>query len=140
VKQNKNKYIITTSMKKITSLLLLCLAGYFGIINKAHAQSNATPVPIYEKQIDIPNTLTPQQKLLLSLPFVESTENSFDFKKFTIDMENWIKANVITIEKLDSASKDLISNKKFEELANVLIKMGHFKEISSNKNKGGKHE
>lgn len=139
-KQNKNKHITLTSMKKITTSLLLFLMGFLGLASQVNAQSNAMLVPTYQKQSDMPNKITPEDKLLKQLPMVVINENGTDLALFESEMNKWMVKKPSIINQLDKAIIDLINQKQFEKLANILIEKEHYKEIALINYKGGKHE
>ena len=88
----------------------------------------------------MPKRLSPEQKLLLQLPIVVINENGTDLKLFESEMKLWVDKNPIILKQLDKATIELINQKQFESLSNILIEMNHSKEIALINYKGGKHE
>lgn len=127
-------------MKKITTILVLFFIGFFGLVNKAKAQSDAILVPTYQNRSEMPTRLSPAKKLLKQLPIVVINENGTDLALFESEMKLWLVKNPIVKSKLEKSVIDLIDNKQFNDLANILIEMGQSKELSLANNKGGNHE
>jgi hypothetical protein len=127
-------------MKKITTILVLFFIGFFGLVNKAKAQSDAILVPTYQNRSEMPTRLSPAKKLLKQLPIVVINENGTDLALFESEMKLWLVKNPIVKSKLEKSVIDLIDNKQFNDLANILIEMGQSKELSLADYKGGKHE
>jgi hypothetical protein len=127
-------------MKKMTTSLLLFLLGFFGLVNQVKAQSNPILVPTYQSQTEMPPKTKPAQKLLKQLPLVVINENGADFTLFESEMNQWKVKNPSVLNQLDKSVIDLINEKKYEKLAEMLIEMGHSKELSIVKYKGGKDE
>jgi len=127
-------------MKKITTILVLFFIGFFGLVNKAKAQSDAIIVPTYQNRAEMPTRLSPAKKLLKQLPMVVINENGTDLSLFESEMKLWLVKNQIVKSKLEKSVIDLIDNEQFNDLANILIEMGQSKELSLANNKGGNHE
>ncbi len=127
-------------MKKITTILVLFFIGFFGLVNKAKAQSDAILVPTYQNRSEMPTRLSPAKKLLKQLPIVVINENGTDLALFESEMKLWLVKNPIVKSKLEKSVIDLIDNEQFNDLANILIEMGQSKELSLADYKGGKHE
>ena len=127
-------------MKKITTRLMLFLIGFLGLTNQVNAQTNAILVPTYQNQSEMPLKMTPAQKLLRQLPMVVINENGTDLELFKSEMNKWTAKNPSILKQLDQSVIDLINQKQFEELAEILIEMEHFKEVALINDKGGKHE
>ena len=127
-------------MKKITTSLLLFLLGFLGLENQANAQSDAILVPTYQNRSEMPAKMKPEQKMLKQLPMVVINENGTDLALFESEMIGWITKNPGIKSQLEKSVIDLIDKKQFTELANMLIEMGHSKELSIANYKGGKHE
>jgi hypothetical protein len=127
-------------MKKITTILVLFFIGFFGLVNKAKAQSDAILVPTYQNRSEMPTRLSPAKKLLKQLPMVVINENGTDLSLFESEMKLWLVKNQIVKSKLEKSVIDLIDNEQFNDLANILIEMGQSKELSLANNKGGNHE
>ena len=127
-------------MKKITTILVLFFIGFFGLVNKVKAQSDAILVPTYQNRSEMPTRLSPAKKLLKQLPIVVINENGTDLALFESEMKLWLVKNPIVKSKLEKSVIDLIDNKQFNDLANILIEMGQSKELSLADYKGGKHE
>jgi hypothetical protein len=127
-------------MKKITTILVLFFIGFFGLVNKAKAQSDAVLVPTYQNRSEMPTRLSPAKKLLKQLPMVVINENGTDLSLFESEMKLWLVKNQIVKSKLEKSVIDLIDNEQFNDLANILIEMGQSKELSLANNKGGNHE
>ena len=127
-------------MKKITTILVLFFIGFFGLVNKAKAQSDAILVPTYQNRSEMPTRLSPAKKLLKQLPIVVINENGTDLALFESEMKLWLVKNPIVKSKLEKSVTDLIDNEQFNDLANILIEMGQSKELSLANNKGGNHE
>jgi hypothetical protein len=127
-------------MKKITTSLLFFLMGFLGLANQANAQSNAILVPTYQNQSEMPPKMKPEQKMLKQLPLVVINENGTDLALFESEMNQWSVKNPSILNQLDKTIIDLINQKQFEKLAEILIEMEHFKEIALINYKGGKHE
>jgi hypothetical protein len=127
-------------MKKITTILVLFFIGFFGLVNKAKAQSDAILVPTYQNRSEMPTRLSPAKKLLKQLPIVVINENGTDLALFESEMKLWLVKNPIVKSKLEKSVIDLIDNEQFNDLANILIEMGQSKELSLANNKGGNHE
>ena len=127
-------------MKKITTILVLFFIGFFGLVNKAKAQSDAILVPTYQNRSEMPTRLSPAKKLLKQLPIVVINENGTDLALFESEMKLWLVKNPIVKSKLEKSVTDLIYNEQFNDLANILIEMGQSKELSLANNKGGNHE
>jgi hypothetical protein len=127
-------------MKKITTILVLFFIGFFGLVNKAKAQSDAILVPTYQNRSEMPTRLSPAKKLLKQLPMVVIHENGPDLSLFESEMKLWLVKNQIVKSKLEKSVIDLIDNEQFNDLANILIEMGQSKELALANNKGGNHE
>jgi hypothetical protein len=127
-------------MKKITTILVLFFIGFFGLVNKVKAQSDAILVPTYQNRSEMPTRLSPAKKLLKQLPMVVINENGTDLSLFESEMKLWLVKNQIVKSKLEKSVIDLIDNEQFNDLANILIEMGQSKELSLANNKGGNHE
>jgi hypothetical protein len=127
-------------MKKITTILVLFFIGFFGLVNKAKAQSDAILVPTYQNQSEMPSKTRPEQKLLKQLPMVVINENGPDLTLFESEMIQWTLKNPSVLSQLDKTVIDLINKKQFEKLAEILIEMGHSKEVAVINYIGGKHE
>lgn len=127
-------------MKKITTILVLFFIGFFGLVNKVKAQSDAILVPTYQNRSEMPTRLSPAKKLLKQLPIVVINENGTDLALFESEMKLWLVKNPIVKSKLEKSVIDLIDNKQFNDLANILIEMGQSKELSLANYKGGNHE
>ncbi len=127
-------------MKKITTILVLFFIGFFGLVNKAKAQSDAIIVPTYQNRAEMPTRLSPAKKLLKQLPMVVVNEKGTDLSLFESEMKLWLVKNQIVKSKLEKSVIDLIDNEQFNDLANILIEMGQSKELSLANNKGGNHE
>jgi hypothetical protein len=127
-------------MKKITTILALFFIGFFGLVNKVKAQSDAILVPTYQNRSEMPTRLSPAKKLLKQLPMVVINENGTDLSLFESEMKLWLVKNQIVKSKLEKSVIDLIDNEQFNDLANILIEMGQSKELSLANNKGGNHE
>jgi hypothetical protein len=127
-------------MKKITTILVLFFIGFFGLVNKAKAQSDAVLVPTYQNRSEMPTRLSPAKKLLKQLPMVVINENGTDLSLFESEMKLWLVKNQIVKSKLEKSVIDLIDNEQFNDLANILIDMGQSKELSLANNKGGNRE
>ncbi len=127
-------------MKKITTILVLFFIGFFGLVNKAKAQSDAILVPTYQNRSEMPTRLSPAKKLLKQLPIVVINENGTDLALFESEMKLWLVKNPIVKSKLEKSVIDLIDNEQFNDLANILIEIGQSKELSLANNKGGNHE
>jgi len=127
-------------MKKMTSSLLFFLMGFLGLANPVNAQSDAILVPTYKNQSEMPAKMKPEQKMLRQLPIVVLNENGTDFTQFKAEMNKWIANNPSKLSQFEVSVNELIANKQFEQLVEVLIEMGHSKEISLVNYKGGKHE
>lgn len=127
-------------MKKITSKLLFFLIGIFGLMHETKAQSEAIPVPTYQNRSEMSPKMTPEQKMLRQLPQVIIDDKGVDLTLFTAEMIQWIKKNPSLIQLFEIRVINLIENKKFEELANILMEVGHSKEVSTSNYKGGQHE
>jgi len=127
-------------MKKITTILVLFFIGFFGLVNKAKAQSDAILVPTYQNRSEMPTRLSPAKKLLKQLPIVVINENGTDLALFESEMKLWLVKNPIVKSKLEKSVIDLIDNEQFNHLANILIEIGQSKELSLANNKGGNHE
>jgi hypothetical protein len=127
-------------MKKITTILVLFFIGFFGLVNKAKAQSDAILVPTYQNRSEMPTRLSPAKKLLKQLPMVVINENGTDLSLFESEMKLWLVKNQIVKSKLEKSVIDLIDNEQFNDLANILIEMGQSKELSLANNKGGNRE
>jgi hypothetical protein len=127
-------------MKKITTSLLFFLMGFLGLANQANAQSNAILVPTYQNQSEMPPKMKPEQKMFKQLPLVVINENGTDLALFESEMNQWSVKNPSILNQLDKTIIDLINQKQFEKLAEILIEMEHFKEIALINYKGGKHE
>lgn len=127
-------------MKKITTSLLLFLMGFLGLTNLVNAQSNAILVPTYQNQSEMPLKMTPEQKMLKQLPMVIINENGSDLELFKSEMNQWTIKNPSVLNQLDKTIIDLINQKQFEKLAEILIEMEHSKEVALINYKGGKHE
>jgi hypothetical protein len=127
-------------MKKITTILVLFFIGFFGLVNKVKAQSDAVLVPTYQNRSEMPTRLSPAKKLLKQLPMVVINENGTDLSLFESEMKLWLVKNQIVKSKLEKSVIDLIDNEQFNDLANILIEMGQSKKLSLANNKGGNHE
>jgi hypothetical protein len=127
-------------MKKITTILVLFFIGFFGLVNKVKAQSDAILVPTYQNRSEMPTRLSPAKKLLKQLPMVVINENGTDLSLFESEMKLWLVKNQIVKSKLEKSVIDLIDNEQFNDLANILIDMGQSKELSLANNKGGNRE
>ena len=127
-------------MKKITTSLLLFLIGFLGLTNQVNAQSNAILVPTYQNQSEMPLKMTPEKKLLRQLPMVIINENGSDLSLFESEMNQWTAKNPSILKQLDQSVIDLINQKQFEKLAEILIEMEHSKKVAQINYKGGKHE
>jgi hypothetical protein len=127
-------------MKKITTSLLFFLLGFLGLANQVNAQSNAILVPTYQNQSEMPPKMKPEQKLLKQLPLVVINENGTDLALFESEMNQWSVKNPSILSQLDQSNIDLINQKQFEKLAEILIEMEHYREIALINYKGGKHE
>jgi hypothetical protein len=127
-------------MKKITTILVLFFIGFFGLVNKVKAQSDAILVPTYQNRSEMPTRLSPAKKLLKQLPMVVINENGTDLSLFESEMKLWLVKNQIVKSKLEKSVIDLIDNEQFNDLANILIEMGQSKELSLANNKGGNRE
>jgi hypothetical protein len=114
--------------------------GFLGLANQANAQSNAILVPTYQNQSEMPPKMKPEQKMLKQLPLVVINENGTDLALFESEMNQWSVKNPSILNQLDKTIIDLINQKQFEKLAEILIEMEHFKEIALINYKGGKHE
>jgi hypothetical protein len=127
-------------MKKITTSLLFFLLGFLGLANQVNAQSNAILVPAYQNQSEMPPKMKPEQKLLKQLPLVVINENGTDLALFESEMNQWSVKNPSILNQLAQSNIDLINQKQFEKLAEILIEIEHYKEIALINYKGGKHE
>lgn len=127
-------------MKKITTSLLFFLMGFLGLANQVNAQTNAILVPTYQNQSEMPAKTRPEQKLLKQLPMVVINENGPDLALFESEMKQWTLKNPSILNQLDEAIIDLINQKQFEKLTEILIEKEHYKEIALINYKGGKHE
>jgi hypothetical protein len=127
-------------MKKITTSLLFFLFGFLGLANQTKAQTSAIPVPTYQNRSEIPNRITPEQKQLRQLPMVVLTENGLNISEFKTEITKWIEKNPSTVKNLEKSYVEMINQKQFENLADALIEIGHYKQIQSAVTKGGKHE
>jgi len=127
-------------MKQITTSLLIALLGFLGLTNQVKAQSDAILVPTYQNESEMPAKIKPEQKLLKQLPLVIINENGVDLSLFKSEMNVWIEKNPSILKQLEKSIRDLISANQFNELAEILIEMGHSKELALINYKGGKHE
>ena len=127
-------------MKKITTSLLFFLMGFLGLANQVNAQTNAILAPTYQNQSEMPSKTRPEQKLLKQLPMVVINENGPDLTLFESEMKQWTLKNPSVLSQLDKTVIDLINKKQFEKLAEILIEMGHSKEVAVINYIGGKHE
>jgi hypothetical protein len=59
---------------------------------------------------------------------------------FESEMNQWSVKNPSILSQLDQSNIDLINQKQFEKLAEILIEMEHYREIALINYKGGKHE
>ena len=96
-------------MKKITTILVLFFIGFFGLVNKAKAQSDAILVPTYQNRSEMPTRLSPAKKLLKQLPIVVINENGTDLALFESEMKLWLVKNPIVKSKLEKSVTDLIT-------------------------------
>jgi hypothetical protein len=127
-------------MKKITTSLLLFFMGFLGLGNLVNAQTNAILVPTYQNRSEMPAKMKPEQKLLKQLPMVVINENGTDLALFESEMNQWTAKNPSILNQLAQSNIDLINQKQFEMLAEILIEIEHYKEIALINYKGGKHE
>ncbi len=128
-------------MKKINLNFLLLLLGSVGWIPIGTAQNAIVPVPTYNNQEEMPITrITPQQKALRQLPMPILNENGFELTLFENELNECLAKHPEILNQIDQSNKDLIAQKQFYELTQILFEMGHFKRTTLNSKKGGNHE
>ena len=118
-------------------LFLLCLTAFTG---KVKAQSDIIPVPTYNSQAEMPMQITPEQKMLRELPRVVVYNNGADYSTFESSMNKWLVSNENLRSKFDPKVNEMIKNKNFREVADLLVDFNHFVKINANNPKGGNHE
>lgn len=127
-------------MKKITLNQTLILLGFLGLVNQVQAQNQTVLVPTYNSRAEMPARLTPEQKMLFQLPKVVIYDNGVDQVQFKNDMNLWLTQNSNQTQMFEKKVAEIINNKQFEDLAQMLIELNHTKEIASLNKKGGQHE
>ena len=118
-------------------LFLLCLTVFAG---KVKAQSEIVPVPTYSNKAEMPMQITPEQKILRELPRVIVYHNGADYSTFESSMNKWLASNENLRSKLDPKVNEMIKNKNFRELADLLVDFNHLVKINTNNPKGVNHE
>lgn len=127
-------------MKKISPYQLLFLLGFLAFAEKAAAQSEMYPIATYNSRAEMPSQITPEQKMLRELPRVIIYNDGADYIAFESAMNKWVISNENALSKLEPEVNDLIKNKKFREVADLLVDFSHFVKINAKSPKGGKHE
>lgn len=127
-------------MRKINFYQLFFLLCFTAFAGRVKAQSDIIPVPTYNTQAEMNVQITPEQKMLRELPRVIVYNNGADYSTFESSIKKWLVSNENLHSRFDSKVNEMIKNKNFRDLADLLVDFNHFVKINANNPRGGNHE